>query len=901
MKCIHDLFEEHAERNPGADAVLFKDTKLTYGQLNRRATDLAKTLRALGVGPDVLVAVFLDRTPEMIVALLGVLKAGGAYVPLDPAHPQRRLAYLLTDARPLVVLTQRDRESNLPLHDAHVVLIDSDLMTPSSPLTGVSRSSSDSRNLAYVIYTSGSTGDPKGVEIEHHSVVNMLTAMRRRPGFAAEDRMLAITTLAFDIAALEIFLPLTTGACVVVAPRDVAADGVALSRLIQQSGVTVIQATPATMRMLLDAGWSGAPNLKVFCGGEAWTDQLAERLLECCGSLWNMYGPTETTVWSSVAKIEKGRPVVLGPPIANTRLYVLDHAAQLVPIGVPGELYIGGEGLARGYLRRDQLTRERFVSDPYASARGARMYRTGDQVRRLAGGALEFLGRLDHQVKIRGYRVELGEIEARMTEHAAVREAAAISREDSPGDKRIVAYFTGEADRVAELRAYLADALPEYMVPAAYVCLDSMPLTPNGKLDRAALPLPGAAAFAAREREAPIGPIETAIKVIWAEFLGLDRIGRHDSFFELGGHSLMALHVIGRINNTFGAHLRVPMFFRDPTLSALARVLDGEHRDTSEPRIVLLREGKPGSRSPLYFIGAGPTEHRLAALIGDDRPVYAVDLSLPVEWARAVDERNSAALPTMNRLGALYAEVLRRHVGSSPCLIVGYSLFGKIAFEAASELLRAGGNVVLLLLIDAQAFVRDGAIRGAWWHSLQWIWRDGSVGLNGDGAPGDRLLDSLRVSLRLLCWLVVRVLGEIRGRLTRQDRFRRADRLSGFFDNQGVPIKQSTVNRLAAMAGKEWRPSPIDARGILFRARIPGEELLPGNDVTNGWGGLFAQGLEMVQASGDHVSMVIGENLEALARHINAVLDRHNGGLRSFDGERDVGGLLSDRTMTRVG
>ena len=397
MKYIHELFETQVERTPDAVAVVCDDSNLTYRELNRRADGLAQQLRALGVGPDVLVALFLERSLDMVVGMLGVLKAGGAYVPLDPRHPRTRLAYVLADAQPLVLLTHGRLQSELPPHRSHVVAIDADVPPAAGRLDQASAAgwARGPRDLAYVIYTSGSTGEPKGVEIEHCSVVNMLASMQRRPGLEAEDTMLAITTLAFDIAVLEIFLPLTCGARVVIAAGETIGDGEALIGLIERSGVSVMQATPTTMRMLLDAGWAGAPRLKVLCGGEAWTAELASEVLPRCGSLWNMYGPTETTVWSAVAKVEAGRPIVVGPPIANTRFYVLDDAFQLVPVGVPGELHIGGDGLARGYLRRPQLTRERFVSDPFAAEPGARMYRTGDLVRRLADGTLEFLGRRD--------------------------------------------------------------------------------------------------------------------------------------------------------------------------------------------------------------------------------------------------------------------------------------------------------------------------------------------------------------------------------------------------------------------------------------------------------------------------------------------------------------------------
>ena len=338
MKCIDEWFEAQLERTPDAVAVVFEDAHLTYRELGRRADMLAQQLRALGVGPDVLVALFLERSLDMVVGLLGVLKAGGAYVPLDPVHPRKRLVHMLADAQPLILLTQERLRAELPLHESHVVLIDAAAppqpeRLAHAPATHRARSSSD---LAYVIYTSGSTGEPKGVEIEHCAVVNMLTSMQKRPGLGAEDVMLAITTLVFDIAALELFLPLVSGARVVIADSETIRDGAALGALLEKSQASVMQATPATLRMLMDAGWAGTRPLKILCGGEAWTTELSGQLLGHCDSLWNMYGPTETTVWSAVDKVEAGRPIVVGRPIANTRFYVLDSTSQLVPVGVPG-------------------------------------------------------------------------------------------------------------------------------------------------------------------------------------------------------------------------------------------------------------------------------------------------------------------------------------------------------------------------------------------------------------------------------------------------------------------------------------------------------------------------------------------------------------------------------------
>ncbi|MFZ0962499.1 MAG: amino acid adenylation domain-containing protein [Terriglobia bacterium] len=452
-RCIHDLLEEQVERTPESVALAGpsltraspSQVSWTYAELNQRANVLAHYLQTLGVGPEVLVAVCMERAAEMVVGLLAVLKAGGAYVPLDPAYPPERLAFILEETQVAVVLTQQSIAAFLPSYQAQVVCLDNpNLPVEIQKLAGddfrFSSNAQDPSRLAYVIYTSGSTGKPKGVEICHRAVVNFLHSMRAVPGMGAQDTLLSVTTLSFDIFGLEIWLPLTTGARVVIVPEEMVRDGRELAALMRRSGATVMQATPSTWRLLLESGWEGSAQLKILCGGEAWAPQLAEQLLPKCASLWNMYGPTETTIWSAVNPVEKGKPVLIGHPIANTQFYVVDKIMQPVPVGVPGELLIGGEGLARGYLHRPELTDEKFIANPFRPDAGSRLYRTGDLVRYRADGTLEFLGRMDQQVKIRGFRIELGEIEAVLGQHPAVQQTVVLAREDAPGDRRLVAY-----------------------------------------------------------------------------------------------------------------------------------------------------------------------------------------------------------------------------------------------------------------------------------------------------------------------------------------------------------------------------------------------------------------------------------------------------------------------------
>ena len=440
--CLHQMFEDQAQLTPDALAVIFSDEYLTYRELNDRSNRLAHYLIKLGVGPEVVVGIYCERSIEMVVGLLGVLKAGGAYLPLDPSFPMDRLDFMVKDFHTAVILTQKHlRSTALIPAGVNVVSLDHHDEFESYP-SGNPDIAVHPENLAYLLYTSGSTGKPKGVQILHQGVVNFLTSMRAEPGLTSQDTLLSVTSLSFDISVLEIFLPLTTGAKLILADRETALNGELLIHLMSQAGITIMQATPTTWRMLMELGWQGKDDLQVLCGGETLPRVLANQLVKRCASLWNMYGPTETTVWSSVAKVTFGEgPVSIGCPIGNTQMYILDDQNRPVPIGVPGELHIGGDGLARGYLNRPELTKQRFVTVPIQSGSKMRLYKTGDLARYLPDGKIEYLGRMDHQVKVRGFRIELGEIETLLAEFPEIKEAVVIVREDQPENKKIVAYL----------------------------------------------------------------------------------------------------------------------------------------------------------------------------------------------------------------------------------------------------------------------------------------------------------------------------------------------------------------------------------------------------------------------------------------------------------------------------
>ncbi len=574
--CVHELIAQRAAETPHQVAVEGAGGSLTYGELERQANQLAWHLQSLGVGRETLVGVALERSPQLVVALLAIWKAGGAYVPLDPAYPRSRLELLVADSGLTVLLTQSPLVPQLPeLAGGQVVCLDQIARQLAQQPTTAPQLTTHPEQLAYVIYTSGSTGTPKGVQIEHRQLVNFLQSFADEPGLASSDVLLAVTTISFDIAGLELFLPLFVGARVVVASRDDAADGERIAALIKSHHVNVMQATPVTWRLLLAAGWQPRGSFKAMCGGEALDPDLANRLLALGLELWNVYGPTETTIWSTIQRLTSAEmPIPIGRPISNTQCHVLDARGDLVPAGVVGELFIGGTGVARGYFNRPDLNAERFVRDPFSEIPGARMYRTGDQVRWRNDGALEFVGRADQQIKLRGFRIELGEIEAALGRHPQVCECAAIVGSDTTGEKRLVAYYVpaGEnAPTSRELAESLSENLPEYMVPAVFVRLEAMPRTPNGKIDRRALPEP----TSERDDEqsttiAPRNGLESSLAGLFADVLGLSRVGIHENFFRLGGHSLLATQLVSRIRNALAVELPLRALFEAPSVAELA-------------------------------------------------------------------------------------------------------------------------------------------------------------------------------------------------------------------------------------------------------------------------------------------------------------------------------------------
>lgn len=695
-KVLPDLIALQAERTPEAVAVSMEGQTLTYGVMDIRANQLAHYLRRRGVRSGDTIGICLDRSVKNLVTLLGIMKAGAAYLPLDPAYPQERLGYMVEDSGSRIIVTTSDLLDRIPQNRRGLVCLDCEWEEICQEASTMLQSPA-LEDLAYVIYTSGSTGKPKGVEIFHRSLVNFLWSMRCKPGCSDQDVLLAVTTLSFDIAGLEVYLPLIVGGRVELVRREVAMDGRLLKKCLDEYRPSIMQATPATWRMLIDAGWNGTSHLTALCGGEALPRDLADQILARVGSLWNMYGPTETTIWSAISKVEQGESeIAIGRPIANTELYILDSSLHPVPIGVPGELYIGGDGLARGYRHRPELTAERFIPHPFSERPGARLYKTGDLARYRSDGQVVHLGRLDQQVKIRGFRIEPGEIEATLISHPLVRQAVVTARSDHAGVRQLVAYLIPASCKRPsghELRAFLRAILPGYMIPSHFTIMEEFPLTANGKINLAALPAPvEEQAVTAGKVAEPRTAIEVQLVALWQQVLGVSNIKLNDDFFELGGHSLIAVQLLALLEQVYGKQLPLATLFQAPTVAQLADVLVAS--DWTAPWRSLVAIQPVGLGVPFFIVpGVGGnvlTFVQLARLLGPDQPVYGFQ-------TRGLDGKECpfTSVPEMARH---YVEEIRSIRPHGPYLIGGACTGGLIAYEIAQQLTEQGESVVLVMM-----------------------------------------------------------------------------------------------------------------------------------------------------------------------------------------------------------
>ncbi len=700
-RCVHQLFESQAARTPDAVALVFEDETLSYRQLDERAGRLALHLRGLGAGPDVLVGICAERSLELIVGLLAILKAGAAYVPLEPSLPPERLAFIIQDTAPRVILVQSRLTRVLPPHPAAVVSLEDSRPAGDPPPRPASP-----EDLAYVLFTSGSTGTPKGVCVPHRAVVR-LVRNARYARLAPEERFLQLAPMGFDASTFEIWAPLLNGATLVIFPPG-AASLAGLGSFILEYRVTTLWLTAGLFHQMVDNQSANLKNLRqLLAGGDvlsvAHAAKALERLPDC--RLMNCYGPTENTTFTCCHRITRadvqGSSIPIGRPINNTTALILDERMRPVPVGEPGELHTGGAGLARGYLNRPDLTSEKFIPNPFTRRPGDRLYKTGDRCRMRADGIIEFLGRIDAQVKIRGFRVEPGEIEAALQRHPGVAQAMVTTRPDATGDKQLIACFVPARRKPVpeneELISFLRQKLPAPMIPAAFVALNSLPLTRNGKFDRQALRPPEQPyARGDRASTAPRTPVEEALAGFWAEALGLKRIGVHDNFFDLGGHSLMALVVQNRIEKVFGAKLSLAAFFQNPTVAGLAKLADPALAGRPFHPVFLAQSS--GDKPPLFFLHYPPMTRQLGRHIGNDRKIYGVG---EADYELAPWGGDGSTLVTIKELAARDAAIIQSLQPNGPYHLAGFCFGGTVACEVASQLGHKGGQVVSLSIIEA--------------------------------------------------------------------------------------------------------------------------------------------------------------------------------------------------------
>ena len=866
------LFQAQAARTPDALALVCGEQVLTYRELDIASNRLAHELRSSGIGPGSRVAVFLDRSAELIVALVAVLKSGNAYIPLDPAYPEERLRHVFENSQPAAVITRTPLRKRLVENATPAILLDAEATQIAEQSAEPLAPSALPQDPAYIIYTSGSTGRPKGVVIPHRALVNLLSAMRVQPSLTPDDAVVCITTISFDIAVMDVFLPLVVGAKLVFAKEHEMLDGVALLALLRRHSATFMQATPVTWQLLLEAGWQGQPALKMLCGGEALPRKLAQQLLQCGGELWNMYGPTETTVWSSALRIQSGEgSVPMGPPIANTQFYILDNSQEVVPHGVPGELYIGGDGVGLGYYNLPVVTAEKFVADKFNSRAGAMMYRTGDRVRMKQHGCMEYLGRTDHQIKLRGFRIELGEIEAVLLQYPGITDAVAVLGQDAAGEGALWAYAVAPGAQtdapevlVGALRAQLLQSLPAYMCPSAIVLLDALPRTPNGKIDRRALPEPAPVLRQGKEPVQPLNEVERRLAAIWSSVLGLETIDKTAEFFGLGGHSLLAARLLARIEAEFGQRLSLLALFNAPTIEAQAKLLmDSKQREYDFRQVVRLQS--TGTQSPLIAIhNTGVYYYNLSKLLGVDQPLTALQLFDP-------SIKRESFPQTTEEIAAEYVQLIQTFQPNGPYKLIGWCAGGVLAFEVARQLVAAGQKVALLAMIDAWAPGHNRRLSR--WHAAL---ADYSYRWQLIAADWRRVMtrEQSLASFFAQRTLVKKIVGVLQPKPV-------AVPTPTPFEARELSAENYDQWLLGYLEETERHYEPKIYLGkitLLCSAQEPHGWFL---DPQMGWGNFAAEGVDVAVIDGDHFTMFKGQGLEQMATYISKVLGRSITGVQS--------------------
>ncbi|MGF1937503.1 MAG: non-ribosomal peptide synthetase [Nostoc sp. ChiQUE02] len=877
-KCFHQLFEAQVEKTPDAIALVFGDEQLSYKELNIRSNQLAHHLQKLGVVPEVLVGICIERSLEMIVTLLAILKAGGAYLPLDPSLPQERLNFILEDAQVSVLLTQEKLLKHFEDFSNPIICIDKDWATITQYSQENPTSCVTSDNLAYVIYTSGSTGKPKGVLLQHRGLSNLAKAQIEVFNLQPINRILQFASLSFDASIFEIVMALQTGATLYLANKESLLPGQPLLKLLREKAITYVTLPPAVLAVLPT---ESLPALQtIICAGESCTDDIVKRWCNSQRRFFNAYGPTEATVWSTVAEISNiSEKPFIGRPIANTQIYILDKHLQPLPIGITGELYICSEGLAQGYLNRPELTIEKFISNPFSDKKGARLYKTGDLARYQTDGNIEFLGRIDNQVKIRGFRIELSEIETVLTQHQNVQKVVVIAKENVSGDKYLVAYIVPNVETqniVLLLREFLKDKLPEYMMPKAFVLLDSLPLTASGKVDRLALTKLDSPASGSTDKAfiAPRTPTESTLAKIWAEVLNVERVGIYDNFFDLGGDSLLTVHLMKQIHKQFERELPLATLFLNPTIESLATSLSSKADSLPWSPLVPIQ---PAGSSPAFFcvhpiFGVVFPYYELAHHLGKNQPFYGLQ---PIGLDGKIPP-----LTCIEDMAAHYIEALRRVQPKGPYFLGGWSFGGWVAFEMAQQLQKSGEEVALLAVLDTLApipgnipslgsgfkFMLTTVARYIWPFFLDYFYLIIAIARNRINSLTSRLTNFNKI---------VRLQTNLFSHLTRNE-----DATVNVIPEES---KLRLLSELAirpmlrvfyanSQAVLNYVPQAYPKRINLFRTKA--QSGIAKEDSSMGWDQLTVGGTEIHHIPGNHLTMLRKPHIQILAAQLKACIEK---------------------------
>lgn len=857
---VHRLIAEAAAKFPENTALIFKEEKVTYKTLNETANQLAQCLIEKGIKTGDVVGVALDRLPEMIISLLAVMKSGAAYVPLDPDYPADRIQYMLQDSSAKIIISSKKYEGKF-----HSDIIEFFIENEFPDLKNFSKNAPDvpvsGIDLAYILYTSGSTGKPKGVLVEHRNLVNLLLSMVSMPGINEQDILLAVTTVSFDIAGLEMYLPLMIGATILLADAQMAKDGSELLKIVKEQHVSIMQATPATYKMILAAGWEQLLNLKILCCGEPMTKDLADKLCVRCTALFNMYGPTETTIYSTGKKITVNDDIItIGRPISNTEIYILDKSLRPVAEGTAGEIYIAGDGVARGYVNLPQLTAEKFIPNPFAQSGSEKMYRTGDLGKFVNNGEIQCLGRIDRQIKIRGYRIEPGEIENAIMQHGGFKETLVSAFPDKKSYPQLTAFTVPETQvnkeqfrvAISKLKESLKERLPAYMVPAHFIQLEQLPLLLNGKIDYKALSeiWQNNNETVGNKTLVPFTKTEKLLSDIWSEFLLSENIGLNDNFFELGGHSLIAVEVMMRIERETGKKLPLSTLFKYPTIKKLATLLQSDKKETAYKSLVPIKSS--GSKMPVYIIhGSGLNILNfkgIALHVDEEQPVYGLQ-------AKGLDGSDEI-LSKMEEIAAYYISEVLEHNPQGPYAIAGYSFGGYVGIEMARQLRLMGKEVKMLAMFDTNAETQ-----------------------NADRTTIEKASAEVTRQLKKLSWISKSLVNRPEATVKYQLKFvynkiKSAAARFGLVTKKepaGYLLEIKRIGEQHDIAYNNYKIQPFDGAIDLFKAKT--RVYFVEDPKFLGWKKIALKGVRVHEVPGDHKTMLLNPNDREFARALQNALD----------------------------